>query len=805
MKPVIIIAIAFVLLIPFTLSSAFAETNLINMDSITIDRDSRSGVSSGIEVAPDSGLLFVSVPRSNIVQVFDIKHDKNILIKNIQTIKDPEKPIINEKTKRVYVIHQGEDKITVIDINSLEIIDVFKIENTLGIAKIGVDKKHEKLVALIQSNDPSPHIVVIDLKNDSHKTISSYSISKFPNSIAFSDSKNIALITMSVGKQIISFDMDLGQVNSVNVGTTVNWIQVFDEKQLAYVVTHDGIFVIDYSGDSLEVIDKVLDERPTLQKIVINEKTQTLYAMPYNQSWSAEIDLTTNEVIVVGDMHFSDTRSMAINEITSRIYLVKYPYESVLVYSIPCDCPMIESITASDPDNLDNIFSNGDVFTVKFTEETNQPPVSSKNDLDFLFDFSDKGDRSVEIGQEYTGKWVDDKTLSITVIDSESQNPPRLGQSFLIIKSESGLKNKSNTSIDSSSVSLPVEGDFGTNEDYIPEPKPICGKGTIEKNGLCIPAPELEINSLETATLYFDRQILGLMKLTMPQSEEEIWEFVGNEKRQRYEETFAELKNRGISFGGLNGMQMSRLSGYEQEVVKDAFMQSAEYMKYKGAEMLHKMDELRDEIKEAVQKSSLPQSEKNSIISDFDFYVDGKRTDTINVIGTQVMIMQSSLSIPESPQKIGSDINSYYNEIAIGKAFSLESITKSVSSSQGGGCLIATATYGSELAPQVQQLRELRDNQLLNTEAGTSFMTGFNQFYYSFSPIIADYERENPVFKEMVKIAITPMISSLSLLNYVDMNSESEVLGYGISLILLNLGMYLGIPAVVIVGIRKRF
>ena len=121
----------------------------------------------------------------------------------------------------------------------------------------------------------------------------------------------------------------------------------------------------------------------------------------------------------------------------------------------------------------------------------------------------------------------------------------------------------------------------------------------------------------------------------------------------------------------------------------------------------------------------------------------------------------------------------------------------------GGGCLIATATYGSELAPQVQQLRELRDNQLLQTESGTAFMSTFNDIYYSFSPIIADYERENPYFKEAVKLAITPMISTLSLME--NANSESEVLGLGLSVIALNLGMYLGVPAIVIVGIRKRF
>ncbi len=122
---------------------------------------------------------------------------------------------------------------------------------------------------------------------------------------------------------------------------------------------------------------------------------------------------------------------------------------------------------------------------------------------------------------------------------------------------------------------------------------------------------------------------------------------------------------------------------------------------------------------------------------------------------------------------------------------------------ENGGCLIATATFGSELAPQVQQLRELRDNHLLQTKSGTSFMGSFNNFYYSFSPIIADYERENPVFREIVKITITPMISSLSILNYVDMNSEVEVLGYGISLILLNIGMYFAAPAIIIYKIRK--
>ena len=122
-----------------------------------------------------------------------------------------------------------------------------------------------------------------------------------------------------------------------------------------------------------------------------------------------------------------------------------------------------------------------------------------------------------------------------------------------------------------------------------------------------------------------------------------------------------------------------------------------------------------------------------------------------------------------------------------------------------GGCLIATASFGSELAPQVQLLREIRDNTVLQTQSGTSFMNGFNHIYYSFSPAIADYERESPVFKEAVKLTLTPLLASLTLLQYVDIDSEHEMLGFGIGLILLNIGMYFVAPAVLITKIRSFY
>ena len=191
-----------------------------------------------------------------------------------------------------------------------------------------------------------------------------------------------------------------------------------------------------------------------------------------------------------------------------------------------------------------------------------------------------------------------------------------------------------------------------------------------------------------------------------------------------------------------------------------------------------------------------------------NFEVDDK---TLQIKFLEVMILSEQKSYTfaysNTVDNFNNDLPKFQESLDSFRILSQESPimtpSEDKSSEEGGGCLIATAAYGSEMAPQVQMLREIRDNQLMNTESGTAFMGAFNNVYYSFSPVIADYERENPYFKEAVKIAIAPMLSSLIIMDNAE--SESEVLGLGLSVIALNLGMYLGVPAIAVVGIKRKF
>jgi hypothetical protein len=80
-----------------------------------------------------------------------------------------------------------------------------------------------------------------------------------------------------------------------------------------------------------------------------------------------------------------------------------------------------------------------------------------------------------------------------------------------------------------------------------------------------------------------------------------------------------------------------------------------------------------------------------------------------------------------------------------------------------GPCIIASAAYGSELAPDVQFLRTFRDKSVQATFAGTNFMNAFNRFYYSFSPAAALLVSESPILSQIVRALLYPLVAALRI------------------------------------------
>jgi peptide/nickel transport system substrate-binding protein len=78
-------------------------------------------------------------------------------------------------------------------------------------------------------------------------------------------------------------------------------------------------------------------------------------------------------------------------------------------------------------------------------------------------------------------------------------------------------------------------------------------------------------------------------------------------------------------------------------------------------------------------------------------------------------------------------------------------------------CIIATVTFGSEVTPEVQFLRNFRDHLVLSTRAGSAFMNVFNLWYYSFSPQVADFIVMHDIMRNPLRIALYPLVGILEL------------------------------------------
>lgn len=72
----------------------------------------------------------------------------------------------------------------------------------------------------------------------------------------------------------------------------------------------------------------------------------------------------------------------------------------------------------------------------------------------------------------------------------------------------------------------------------------------------------------------------------------------------------------------------------------------------------------------------------------------------------------------------------------------------------GGGCFIATAAYGSLMAPHVKILRDFRDRFLLDNTVGDSFV----RLYYTYSPPMADFIAKHDSLRAIVRGGLLPVV-----------------------------------------------
>jgi hypothetical protein len=122
--------------------------------------------------------------------------------------------------------------------------------------------------------------------------------------------------------------------------------------------------------------------------------------------------------------------------------------------------------------------------------------------------------------------------------------------------------------------------------------------------------------------------------------------------------------------------------------------------------------------------------------------------------------------------------------------------------------MIATATYASELSPEVRFLREFRDSSILKTNAGSNFMVAFNAWYYSFSPGVAQFIREQPTVRSAAKLALYPLIGILRIgaaaFSLVPMNREAGAILSGLIVSSLIGVVYLAIPMAALLACSSR-
>lgn len=89
----------------------------------------------------------------------------------------------------------------------------------------------------------------------------------------------------------------------------------------------------------------------------------------------------------------------------------------------------------------------------------------------------------------------------------------------------------------------------------------------------------------------------------------------------------------------------------------------------------------------------------------------------------------------------------------------VQTITSSVHTV--AGCPVAYATSGSWLEPYANFLRGFRNNDIQNTTAGRTFMSTFNNWYYSWAPSVTNVAANNQLIFDALRVGVYPLIGIL--------------------------------------------
>jgi uncharacterized membrane protein len=136
-------------------------------------------------------------------------------------------------------------------------------------------------------------------------------------------------------------------------------------------------------------------------------------------------------------------------------------------------------------------------------------------------------------------------------------------------------------------------------------------------------------------------------------------------------------------------------------------------------------------------------------------------------------------------------------------------VTTTTTSGGTPKCFIATATYGSPLAPEVQFLRTFRDREIMNTYVGWNFMIAFNAWYYSFSPAVAQSITQHPAAQAAMRAILYPLMIILrvgAMPFSLPVNRELAALASELVICLLIGVAYLALPLTLLAryGFRRR-